>query len=325
MSKTVNAKSTKQEIFDAYTEIKKKFDSLDAMKDDPNSALKKAEDERISQSAEKMIGLGILNQEIVTQYNDLQKNIEEKKNTLKELYGIEAEANSMVALINAHKEKEIELKEKYAEMEASLKADISEKKANLQAEIDELVKLKNEELAAKRKENADLQKLLKVERDREEEEYEYNLKRSRKQENDKWNDEKSLREKQLAEKEASVSLRETTVSSQESYISELEKKVSEIPTLIETANKEGIKKGEADAGKSYAFEKRAIETKNQYEQQSLKDKIDRLEKDLVSAREANEVLQDKLDAAYAQMKELASETVKSTGGVKILDRENNSK
>ena len=41
--------------------------------------------------------------------------------------------------------------------------------------------------------------------------------------------------------------------------------------------------------------------------------------------ESNEILQDKLDSAYAQMKELASETVKSSGGVKILDRDNNTK
>ena len=36
-----------------------------------------------------------------------------KKEELNNLYGIEVEANSLVAIINAHKDKDTELKEKY--------------------------------------------------------------------------------------------------------------------------------------------------------------------------------------------------------------------
>ena len=36
-------------------------------------------------------------------------------------------------------------------------------------------------------------------------------------------------------------------------------------------------------------------------------------------------LQEKLDLSYVQMKELAAETVKSSGGVKILNGDNSSK
>ena len=273
----------------------------------------------------KIVNEEILNSDIVKSYNDLMKEIADKRKTLKELYGIEAEVNSMIALINAHKEKEIDLKGKYDLLKAELDAEIAEKKASMQAQIDELVKQKNEELASKRKENDDLKKALAVERKREEEEYDYNLKRKRKQENDAWADEKATREKTLAEREKNVLARENAVVEKEDYIAGLEKKVSEIPTLVDAAKEEGIKKGKADADKSHVFETRAIETKNAYAQKSLQDNIDRLERDLQDARQSNEILQDKLDSAYAQMKELASETVKSTGGVKILDREANGK
>ena len=321
----VTLKSTKNEIFEAYNAMKAKLDAMDAMKDDPMAQVTKAEKERVANSAAKIAGENILNSDIVNSYNDLQKDIEEKKKTLKELYNIEAEANSMVAMINAHKEKEVELKAKYEAMKAELDAEIAEKKAVMRAEIDELIKLRNEELATRRKENEDLKKAIAVERQREEEEYNYDLKRKRKQETDKWNDEKAVKEKVLADRESSVLARETEVSEKEEYIVALEKKVSEIPTLVEVAREEGMKKGKADADKSHAFETRSIETKNSYEQKALQDKITRLEKDLQDAKEANEIMQDKLDAAYSQMKELASETVKSSGGVKILDRETGNK
>ena len=322
---TINAKSTKTEILEAYNEMKAKYDAMDAMKYNPLADVEKAEKERVAASAEKIVNEEILNSDIVKSYNDLMKEIADKRKTLKELYGIEAEVNSMVALINAHKEKEIDLKGKYDLLKAELDAEIAEKKASMQAQIDELVKQKNEELASKRKENDDLKKALAVERKREEEEYDYNLKRKRKQENDAWADEKATREKTLAEREKNVLARENAVAEKEDYIAGLEKKVSEIPTLVDAAKEEGIKKGKADADKSHVFETRAIETKNAYAQKSLQDNIDRLERDLQDARQSNEILQDKLDSADAQLKELASETVKSTGGVKILDREANGK
>lgn len=321
----VNSKSTKTEILEAYKAVKEKLDAIDAMKDDPMKEVVKTEEKRVSASAAKIVGEDILNPEIVKSYNDLQQDIANKQKTLKDLYDIEAEANSMIAMINAHKEKEVELKAKYDALKDELDAEIAEKRAAMQAQIDELVKQKNDELAARRKENDDLKKTIAVERKRDEEEYVYNLSRKHKQEDDAWNDKKATREKALAEKEAAVLVRETEVSEKEEYIVELEKKVSEIPTLIETAKEEGIKKGKADADKSNAFEKRAIETKNEYEQKALVDKIAILEKDIQDVKSANQVLQNKLDAAYAQMRELASETVKSSGGVKILNSETSGK
>lgn len=322
---TINSKSTKTEILEAYNAVKNRLDAMEAMKDDPAKAVIKAEKERVEKSATDIIEAGVLAPEIVKGYTDLQTAIKEKEIALKELFGIEAQANSMVALINAHKEKEVDLKARYDAMKADLDAEIAEKKANMEAELEALRIQKSEILESIRKENKDLIEALRIERKREEEEYNYNLKRTRKQENDAWTDEKVAKEKVLADREIAVLARETAMTEKEEYIAELELKVSEIPTLVDTAKEEGMKKGKSDADKSHAFEKRNMEMKNEYEQKALTDRVKRLEEDLETERNAKKVLQDKLDAAYAQMKELASETVKSSGGVKILDRETSGK
>lgn len=317
----INSKSTKTEILEAYMSMKEKLDALESMKDDPMKTLAKGEAARVANSAKSIIEKDILNPEIVQSYIDLQKEIENKKETLKQLFAIEAEANSMVAIINANKEKEVELKNRYNEKSAELEAEFSSKKEKLNEEIILLEERRKEALKNIETDNQTYMEKVMIDREREEEEYIYNLKRNRKKENDAWEDQKVAREKILTDREVAVLARETAMDEKEEYVASLERKVSEISTLVDLAREEGMKKGKADAEKSHAFETRTINTKNEYEQNALKDKVARLEAGLEKEREAKEIIQDKLDSAYAQMRELASETVKSTGGVKILDRD----
>lgn len=317
----INSKSTKTEILEAYMSMKEKLDALESMKDDPMKTLAKGEAARVANSAKSIIEKDILNPEIVQSYMDLQKEIENKKETLKQLFAIEAEANSMVAIINANKEKEVELKNRYNEKSAELEAEFSSKKEKLNEEIILLEERRKEALKNIETDNQTYMEKVMIDREREEEEYIYNLKRNRKKENDAWEDQKVAREKILTDREVAVLARETAMDEKEEYVASLERKVSEISTLVDLAREEGMKKGKADAEKSHAFETRTINTKNEYEQNAMKDKVARLEADLEKEREAKEIIQDKLDSAYAQMRELASETVKSTGGVKILDRD----
>ena len=113
--------------------------------------------------------------------------------------------------------------------------------------------------------------------------------------------------------------KETELNAKADHVKELEAKVEEIPTLIAAATEEGIKKGRADADKSNAFEVRALKKDAEYQKQLLEDKNERLTEDLANARAEKVELQQKLDDAYAQMRELAAKTVESTGGVKILN------
>lgn len=318
-------KNTKQELYDAYMAQKKQLEARSAMKDDPVVAQENKRKAAVLVSADEVAEMDILSPGVVQQYKDLREAIEVKKAALKDLYDIEAEASSLVALINAHKDKEQELRDKYKKLSDDLETEYQEKKSLKENDLLELEIKKEEVLNMTASENKALVAELDKSRKREKEEYEYNLKRERKIAEDKWNDEKAAKEKALAERESSIAETEAELAAKEEYIEDLERKVSEIPALIEAATNEGIKKGKADADKSNAFEVRSINQKNEYEQASLRDRVSRLESDLTASNAKNDVLQEKLDAAYAQMRELAAETVKSAGGVKIIGNENSGK
>lgn len=322
MSK-ITMKSTKQEIMEAYEEAMKKIAESESGKDDPVAAAKAENDKKIIESANTVAEGSILNPAIISQYNDLKTAIQMKKEELNNLYGIEAEANSLVAIINAYKDKDTELKEKYNTKMKELDVSANERAEKLNNDIAALEQKKHDLIVATSVEYEELKKEFDKQRKRDEEEYEYNLKRSRKVENDRWEDEKAAREKELAEREAAVKADEVELADRTSYIEELEKKVEEIPDLIQDAKDKAFADGKAKADKSNAFEVRALKQQNDYNTQILEDKVDRLysEVDSLKAEKAN--LQAKLDDAYAQMRELAAETVKSTGGVKILSGQNN--
>lgn len=162
-------------------------------------------------------------------------------------------------------------------------------------------------------------------RAREEEEYVYSRDRARKLEEDRWADEKNRRMIEMDELEASVISREEAVSMREEKLDEMEAKINAVPNMVEEARQEGIKKGKSDAEKSHVFEKRQLETEFNYQKKDLEGQVERLKTDLAAEKALTASLQEKLDGAYAQMRDLAADTVKSNGGVKILDRESSSK
>ena len=315
----ITMKSTKAEIMEAYKAAVEKLDSKSAMIDDPAKEAAAKLKTEVIKSADATAKEDIFNPEIIKKYNDLTEAIEIKQLELDELYGIETKANAMAAMINAYKEKNEELKEAQAAKEAEIEAELGEKKDTLKVEIEALKQQKQEIIDSINAEAKARENEIKLSRSREEDEYTYNLKRSRKAENDKWEDEKAAREKILELRETAALEKETELNAKADHVKELEAKVEEIPTLIAAATEEGIKKGKADADKSNAFEVRALKKDAEYQKQLLEDKNERLAEDLANARAEKVELQQKLDDAYAQMRELAAKTVESTGGVKILN------
>lgn len=315
----ITMKSTKAEIMEAYKEAVEKLDTRDRMIDDPAKEAAAKLKTEVIKSADATAKEYIFNPEIIKKYNDLTEAIEIKQLELDELYGIETKANAMAAMINAYKEKNEELKEAQAAKEAEIEAELGEKKDTLKAEIEALKQQKQEIIDSINAEAKARENEIKLTRSREEDEYTYNLKRSRKAENDKWEDEKAAREKILELRETAALEKETELNAKADHVKELEAKVEEIPTLIAAATEEGIKKGRADADKSNAFEVRVLKKDAEYQKQLLEDKNERLTEDLANARAEKVELQQKLDDAYAQMRELAAKTVESTGGVKILN------
>ena len=301
----ITEKSTKAQILQAYNEAMEQLKAVSR-----KTVADEQETKRVAtvvNNAEQIVGLGILNPEIEAQYRDLQEAIKLAKNELDELFGIKAEALSFEAIVNAKNDEK-------AKLEAEIKVAKEEEKARLE----EVNKEYNQAVSQLSRDVAEKRKALDIERKREAEEYAYNLKRERQKENDAWEDEKAEREKELALREEAVEAREDAMRLQEKEIVALKNQVAEIPALIANAVDEAVEKAKAEASKSYAIQKAHATKEHEWEVKSLQTEISNLKAQLDTEKVARETAESKLTDAYAQMKELATTTVQSSG-VKVIE------
>lgn len=312
MAKNVTLKNTKQEIYDALTASLEREKELKERNFNPAVEAKEKEDMAIVESAEKSVKENLFSEELSKKFADLEAAIEIKSAELQEMYGIEKELQNITVAVNAGKE---------------LSAKIELEKTAKKAELAELTESLQKEYEKKTKELSDSHDVycadLVKQRKREIEEYEYNLKRSREKENDEWEDVKAEREADIQARESKAQAMFEEAETKVAYIAELEEKVNSIPELIEKAKAEGAEAASKEDAREYGYKKTMAEKEFGYEKQRLEDKVESLSAELSKVLSANVALEEKLDNAYAQIRELATKTVESTGGVKILGNANN--
>lgn len=286
----VTKSSTKDVIYAAYQDALKELEAAKSTTFDPNAIKAAKEKETTLKNAKSIVEMNILNEEIVSKYKDLEKAIEIKSAELQEYYGIEKEVDSILALIEAKKAIESELDCDYAVKENEWQNKIAD--------------LKNEyaETAAD----------LKKERKREEEEYAYNLKRSRQVENDKWADEKAEREAKLKAREDAVTAREEICANQEASFEEAQKVISEIPETIKAAEEKGAETARKELEKKHAIEKSVIEREAKLEKTLLEKELEALKKANERLEKQNLDLAENLEKAQERVQTIATESVKAT-------------
>jgi hypothetical protein len=303
----ITLKNTKAEILEALNEALDREKNIAKMKYEPEKEEKKQKVEKAIEVSKENVEQKIFSEELNNKFKDLENAIQAEEEKLKELYGVENELNNFVIVVNAGKdymaELEIKKKVKTEELNNSIK------------ELEEQYKIKKEELE---KEYDAKAKALKIERDREIEEYNYKSKREREISNNKWEDEKRERENNLAKKETEVTELLAEAESNAEHIKELESKVNEIPLLLEKEYARGRKEvtGELEKEHKYATELLKKDFQNTIDRQN--DKIELLKEEVEKSNAEKSSLQEKLDQAYNQIKEMATKTVEATGGVKIL-------
>lgn len=303
----ISLKNTKAEILEALNAALEREKKLANMKYEPEKEDKKRKAEEVIKTSKENVEKNIFSDELKNKFLDLQEAIKAQEEKLKELYGIENEMNNLVVVVNAGKDYirnlELEKTEKENELNnkiALLEADYTDKKEALEKEYE--AKSRN----------------LKLERDREIEEYNYKTKREREISNNKWDDEKNAREKALTIKENELQKLLDEATNNASHIKELESKVDSIPDLL----KSEYDKGYRDATKilekehEYATELLKKDFQNTIDRQN--DKVELLTEEIKNINTEKKSLQDKLDKAYLQIKDMATKTVESTGTVKIL-------
>jgi len=80
----------------------------------------------------------------------------------------------------------------------------------------------------------------------------------------------------------------------------------------------GKKEKEDELTKDHKFEVEILKKDFQNTIDRQSDKIESLNEEIKKLTDSNKLLQDKLDKAYNQIKDMATKTVEATGGVKIL-------
>ena len=303
----ITLKNTKAEILEALNQALEREKNINKTKSDPQKEeVERKKKESISESKEN-IKQNIFSDELINKFKNLETAIEALEEKLKNLYGLEGELNNFTLVVNAEKDF-------LADLEIKKKVETEKLETSIQ-ELEALYKKKNKELE---EEYATKAKTLKLERDREVEEYEYKLKREREIVNNKWEDEKKIREVNLKnlEDEAKKKLKEVT--EKETYLKELEQKVEGIPEMMLKEYERGRKEATAELKKEQEYQTELLKKDFQNTIDRQADKIKSLEGELEKISALNVSMQDKMDKAYVEMKELATKTVEANGQVKIF-------
>jgi len=332
MEKKLSLTSTKSEILNAYNELVKKIQ--ESKQENPKAEQEKKVKETTVETAakltdEEIIGaisalklslnskLDKIEDDLTTERQKLAKireaiSVEDQR--LKDLYQINAGADSLAAILAAQKEKKEEFEREMADRKNELEEQIKQEKLNRDKET----KLWEE----KRKE---AEEALKKQRTREEEEYKYNLQLARKKDKDEYEQKKAKLEQELIQKmesfESGIKVREQTVAAAEKELAELRLKAESFPSELEKAVQEAINETTARLDKDYKFEKQLllkdhegeIKLKNQ-QIESLMAKIKDLELQLKQAY-------SKAENAENNSKEITLKAIQSSGQIKIIEKE----
>lgn len=130
-------------------------------------------------------------------------------------------------------------------------------------------------------------------------------------------------EKELSKKETEIKELLEEAEAKAEHIKELEIKVNEMPMQLEKEYARGKKEATTEIEKEnkYTIELLKKDYENTIERQN--DKIAILKEEIEKANVEKIAMQEKLDQAYNQIKEMATKTVEATGGVKILGNNGN--
>ena len=294
----VSLKSTKQQIWDTYQKTLKELESAKAQKQTSKEKSEQLRKESVKNSAQDLLLKDILSPEIIEQYSNLVETIQTMKEEIKSLYGIEAEVNTLEALVNTNNELKEELEKDYAKRRENLESELIQKISELQ----------NDFLNKKAEHEEETEKLNK-EREREEEQYQYDLKKSRRDENDKWEEEKAKRILELKVKEDEFEAKKKEADEKILAYYKIQDELQELKDSQEDMINEAVNKAIESNNKEHSAEKAMLIKEQEWLKEKYVNENKALLERLESEKENSKILAEKLDAAYAQIRDIATQTV----------------
>jgi hypothetical protein len=360
MEPEISLKNTKNEILSAYEEVLKKMQNQKTTEPKQVQEEKRQQEviKRASDNSTEGIVTGIttlklnvakeldkLSEQLASEFKkleDIQSAIRLEKHNLEELYQVTANADSLAAMLQAQKEKkalfEAEMADKRSVFEEKMKAD--------KLSLDERIKKENESFEITMKAQKELwkteqqkwteqQKELKdksdKDRKREEEEYAYNLKLTRKKDTDFYEEKKAGLEKELKEKKTvfdqDIANRQAEVVAAEIELKELRAKTAAFPSEIEKAVTLAVKSATEKLQAEFRFDKELTAKQTEGEIKLKEQTVDTLKSKIKDMEAIIGEMSKKASTAEISVKDIAMKAIESSGKMQFINssRENTGK
>ena len=287
----VNSKSTKAELLEHIKQQDKELKALKANRYDP----KQEAESKLIRDAKARIGeeksslnemmdniiAGLQNAknvlaEKMSVNDDLDVSITDKRKQLNDLYGLESEYLNTVAVLNAK-----------AEMLDAYEGKILQAKEELANQLDSNKKIL----------------------ERTETEYQYNIERQHKMENDDWEDVKWKRESALRAREELMNDRDAALKDLEESLNQRELAMKEQLAQAEKQIADAQEKGKLEAETEYNAKVKLMEIENQHKVEMLESKFRTANDTIANLNQTIETLNERLDQVTQKNQELAEKVV----------------
>jgi hypothetical protein len=332
MEKKIAPSSTKTEILKAYNELLGKIQ--ENKQENP-----KAEQEEKTKKAVVTEASGLTEEKIITQLSSLKININNtldkieddlageyqrllkirdaiaiEEQRLKDLYQINAGADSLAAILTAQKERKQEFEREMADERAEFEEQMKIQKLNRDKET----KLWEE----KRKE---AEESLKKQRTREEEEYQYNQQLARKKDKDQYEQKNSLLDKEITQKreafETEINAREQSVAAAENELAILRTKAQSFPAELEKAVQTSIKETTDRLEKEHKYEKQLLLKDHEGELKLRNQQVESLQAKIKDLESQIKQAYAKAENAENNSKEITLKAIQASGQIKIIEKD----
>ena len=330
-----NLKSTKQELLDAYSEMRQQLEEKDKTQLKPEQKIQEKKEAQVLAAVKATTADGViqkinqLKQEMARTLSDLgdklasevekcdqvQQAIDIKEKELAEVFEIDRAAGTLAALIEAqHREKE-QFEREMAEEKERINGEIEsmrEQWKGEKAEHDALVK-EQDVLEAKR-------------RQREKEEYRYAFEREQQLARDKFEDEKA---KLLAEKaqienemkalreqtEKGLQERERQVAEREKEFASLQVQVQEFPKRLDAAVAAAAKDATERIAREAKYQQDLLQKDFEGQKNVLTSRIQSLEKTAKEQADQLAKLSQQQESAYQKIQDVAVKAIEGASKV----------
>ncbi len=310
MSKQVNIRSSKQELFDAYQESLNKLQEQD--KNPQQEKKKNAESalvEKVSAlSVDSIIQslnslrldiakmLDALGERLIVEhkkFNELTNAVSVEQQTLEELFSIKVQSDSLSALLAAQKERQM-----------AFESEMTTRRQQWKIEQDQFESARKE-----------YEQQIKKDREREKADYQYNLTLERKRDEDVYAAKKISLEKELLDlrvkMESDLNSREKAIAEREKQFSDLQRTVEEYPKQLDKAIHEATVKVRSELELQHKHEIELRDREIEGDRKLQKQTIDTLQTKIKEMEEQIKRLTLQSDEARKQVNGLALKALES--------------